>query len=87
MILGELWGWGYNGNGQLGLGSNANQTTPCRVTNLNGVIIEKVACGYAHTLVLSDEGILYAFGSNSYGNYNYNLLTLLIKCANANANA
>lgn len=27
----------------------------------------KVACGYAHTLALSDEGKLYVWGGNSYG--------------------
>lgn len=31
------------------------------------MILEKVACGYAHTLALSDEGVLYVWGSNSYG--------------------
>jgi RCC1 and BTB domain-containing protein len=64
---GEVYGWGYNGNGQLGLGTNANQPNPCRVANLNGVVIQKVVSGYAHTLLLSDDGTIYAFGSNSYG--------------------
>uniref|UniRef100_A0A8U7M189 RCC1 and BTB domain containing protein 2 n=2 Tax=Corvus TaxID=30420 RepID=A0A8U7M189_CORMO len=27
----------------------------------------EVACGYAHTLVLTDEGQIYAWGANSYG--------------------
>ena len=27
----------------------------------------QVVCGYAHTLVLTDEGALYAWGANSYG--------------------
>ena len=26
-----------------------------------------VVCGYAHTLAVSDEGALYAWGANSYG--------------------
>ncbi|XP_054159354.1 RCC1 and BTB domain-containing protein 2-like isoform X2 [Oppia nitens] len=64
---GEVFSWGYNGNGQLGLGTNANQPNPMRVTNLNGVVIQKVVCGNAHTLLLSDDGTIYAFGSNSYG--------------------
>lgn len=62
-----VFGWGYNGNGQLGLGNNVNQTSPCRVTNLQGVVIQKVVCGYAHTMALSDEGVLYTWGANSYG--------------------
>uniref|UniRef100_A0A2R5L7B3 Putative alpha-tubulin suppressor n=1 Tax=Ornithodoros turicata TaxID=34597 RepID=A0A2R5L7B3_9ACAR len=64
---GEVYGWGYNGNGQLGLGNNVNQTTPCKVTSLQGVVIDKVVCGYAHTMALSDEGALYSWGANSYG--------------------
>lgn len=64
---GDVFGWGYNGNGQLGLGNNVNQPNPCRVSGLQGVFITQVACGYAHTLALSDEGELYSWGANSYG--------------------
>lgn len=27
----------------------------------------QVACGYAHTLALTDEGFVYSWGANSYG--------------------
>uniref|UniRef100_A0A8C6URZ7 Regulator of chromosome condensation (RCC1) and BTB (POZ) domain containing protein 2 n=2 Tax=Neogobius melanostomus TaxID=47308 RepID=A0A8C6URZ7_9GOBI len=64
---GEIYGWGYNCNGQLGLGNNGNQQTPCRIAALQGVGIVQVACGYAHTLALTDEGLVYAWGANSYG--------------------
>lgn len=64
---GELFGWGYNGNGQLGLGNTINQLTPYRVSALSNFVVVKVACGYAHTLALTDEGHLYAWGANSYG--------------------
>uniref|UniRef100_A0AAQ4RKY3 RCC1 and BTB domain containing protein 2 n=1 Tax=Gasterosteus aculeatus aculeatus TaxID=481459 RepID=A0AAQ4RKY3_GASAC len=64
---GEIYGWGYNCNGQLGLGNNGNQQTPCRIAALQGINIVQVACGYAHTLALTDEGMVYAWGANSYG--------------------
>jgi len=64
---GEVYGWGYNGNGQLGLGNNINQLNPQRVTALQGVVVTSVVCGYAHTLAVTDEGGLYAWGANSYG--------------------
>ncbi|XP_028903699.1 RCC1 and BTB domain-containing protein 2 isoform X2 [Ornithorhynchus anatinus] len=64
---GEVYVWGYNGNGQLGLGSSGNQPTPCRIAALQGIRVQRVTCGYAHTLVLTDEGQLYAWGANSYG--------------------
>nr|KAF6428368.1 RCC1 and BTB domain containing protein 2 [Rousettus aegyptiacus] len=64
---GEVYVWGYNGNGQLGIGSNGNQSTPCRIAALQGIRVQRVACGYAHTLVLTDEGQVYVWGANSYG--------------------
>ncbi|TGZ51677.1 RCC1 and BTB domain-containing protein 1-like [Temnothorax longispinosus] len=64
---GEVYGWGYNGVGQLGIGNYVNQMTPSRVGSLIGTVIVKVACGYAHTLALTDEGKLYVWGGNSYG--------------------
>ncbi|CAG5128531.1 unnamed protein product [Candidula unifasciata] len=67
MDNGEVYGWGYNGNGQLGIGNNVNQPNPCRVHLLQGVVINQVVCGYAHTLALSDEGIMFSWGANSYG--------------------
>ncbi|KAM8974940.1 RCC1 and BTB domain-containing protein 2 [Pelodytes ibericus] len=64
---GEVYAWGYNGNGQLGLGSSGNQPTPCRIAALQGIRVEQVVCGYAHTLALTDEGGMYGWGANSYG--------------------
>ncbi|XP_053563999.1 RCC1 and BTB domain-containing protein 2 isoform X2 [Bombina bombina] len=64
---GEVYAWGYNGNGQLGLGSSGNQPTPCRIAALQGIRVEQIVCGYAHTLALTDEGGMYAWGANSYG--------------------
>ncbi|XP_023695221.1 RCC1 and BTB domain-containing protein 2 isoform X3 [Paramormyrops kingsleyae] len=64
---GEAYSWGYNCNGQLGLGNNGNQQTPCRIAALQGINVVQIACGYAHTLALTDEGLIYAWGANSYG--------------------
>ncbi|XP_077578799.1 RCC1 and BTB domain-containing protein 2 isoform X2 [Stigmatopora nigra] len=80
---GEIYGWGYNCNGQLGLGNTGNQQTPCRVAALQGVKVVQVACGYAHTLALTDDGYIYTWGANSYGQLgtgsknNYSLATLI----------
>lgn len=30
-------------------------------------MVIQIACGYAHTLALTDEGLIYAWGANSYG--------------------
>ncbi|KAK3601331.1 hypothetical protein CHS0354_011933 [Potamilus streckersoni] len=67
MDNGEVYGWGYNGNGQLGVGNNVNSPNPCKVQMQNGIIVSQIVCGYAHTLALTDEGALYSWGANSYG--------------------
>uniref|UniRef100_A0A9J7Y016 Regulator of chromosome condensation (RCC1) and BTB (POZ) domain containing protein 1 n=1 Tax=Cyprinus carpio carpio TaxID=630221 RepID=A0A9J7Y016_CYPCA len=63
----QVYGWGYNGNGQLGLGNNGNQLTPSRLIGLQGLCVLQIASGYAHSLALTDEGLLYAWGANTYG--------------------
>uniref|UniRef100_A0A665UZ49 BTB domain-containing protein n=1 Tax=Echeneis naucrates TaxID=173247 RepID=A0A665UZ49_ECHNA len=63
----KVYGWGYNGNGQLGLGNNGNQLTPCRLAALQGLCVQQIVSGYAHSLALTDEGLLYAWGANTYG--------------------
>ncbi|KAL5005406.1 hypothetical protein ScPMuIL_018862 [Solemya velum] len=85
MENGELYGWGYNGNGQLGLGNNVNQPNPCKVQALQGIYVCQIACGYAHTLVLSDEGSLYSWGANSYGQLGTGNKANLVTPAKVNA--
>uniref|UniRef100_A0A671MRB4 BTB domain-containing protein n=1 Tax=Sinocyclocheilus anshuiensis TaxID=1608454 RepID=A0A671MRB4_9TELE len=74
-LEGEVYGWGYNGNGQLGLGNNGNQLTPCRLIALQGFCVVQVRnrrsamfLDYYKTChSLTDEGLLYAWGANTYG--------------------
>ncbi|XP_026673021.1 RCC1 and BTB domain-containing protein 1 [Ceratina calcarata] len=64
---GEVYGWGQNNFGQLGIGNYVNQGSPCKVTSLIGVTIEKIACGCTHVLALSNKGNLYVWGANNSG--------------------
>uniref|UniRef100_A0A3Q3VJX2 BTB domain-containing protein n=1 Tax=Mola mola TaxID=94237 RepID=A0A3Q3VJX2_MOLML len=64
---GEIYGWGDNSTGQLGFGNNRNRCAPCRVAALQGVSVIQVACGSSHTLALTDEGSVYTWGANQYG--------------------
>ena len=43
---------------------------------VQGVVVTSVVCGYAHTLAVTDEGSLYAWGANSYGQVEW-LLSIL----------
>jgi alpha-tubulin suppressor-like RCC1 family protein len=63
---GNVYAWGSNNSGQLGFGSSKKYHLLRRVEFRN-IIIKKIKCGKDHSLVLSTEGDIYAFGKNKYG--------------------
>ena len=66
---GTLWAWGRNYEGQLGDGTNIDRNTPVKVMKdgaaFTGVIA--VVAGARHTVVLKNDGTLWAWGRNNYG--------------------
>lgn len=64
---GRLFTWGWGVHGQLGHGNTEAQRQPTLVKALLGVVVRHASAGYAHTVVLSAEGYVYAFGCNLYG--------------------
>ena len=68
---GTLYAWGANGDGQLGIGSNDDHTIPYQVHGpddvgyLTGII--EVAAGQYFSLALRDDGTVWAWGRNFYG--------------------
>ncbi|XP_053987652.1 uncharacterized protein LOC128881032 [Hylaeus volcanicus] len=64
---GRVFTWGWGVHGQLGHGNTDEKDTPTLVTSLLGVFIRSISAGHAHTLALSAEGIVYAFGCNVFG--------------------
>lgn len=64
--LGRVYAMGGNALGQLGCGSKTGARFPVRVRSLEGVFMEKVACGN-HTAGLSDKGELYLWGTGPFG--------------------
>jgi alpha-tubulin suppressor-like RCC1 family protein len=66
---GTVWAWGYNGGGELGNGpSQTNQFSnvpPTQVQSLAGVTA--IAAGENHVLTLKDDGTVWAWGNNAYG--------------------
>jgi len=61
---GVLWAWGWGLFGQLGLGDVANRLAPARVggQEVFGSPVLVAACGYYHTLAVTEDGSLYSFG-------------------------
>ncbi len=63
---GQIWAWGLNEDGQLGLGDQNDRKQPEQVTSIAGRNIRKIACGTAHSLLLSDRDV-FSFGCGSFG--------------------
>ena len=65
---GTVWAWGDNASGQLGIGSSGRDMfipTPVRVPTLDN--IKAISAGGFHSLVLHNDGTVWAFGSNGVG--------------------
>ena len=67
---GELYTWGDNEYGQLGDGNSGYgvvSTTPKKVTLASGVKPTQIACGFTYSMAIGDDGNLYTWGWNNYG--------------------
>ena len=65
---GSLWSWGYNGYGQLGDGSTNRRGTPLVIAQASATTkYKEVATGYYHSMALTEDGRLFAWGRNNYG--------------------
>jgi len=64
---GTVWAWGSNYYGQLG-NNTAGQglaLTPAQVQNLNNMTA--IAAGAGHVIALKNDGTVWSWGSNNYG--------------------
>nr|CAG4717260.1 unnamed protein product [Naegleria fowleri] len=70
---GQLLTFGRGEDGQLGFGDKSNRATPTRVKGvLDDYKIVDVACGLWHTMALTEEGYLFTWGNNTYGQCGHN---------------
>jgi len=72
--VGTLWAWGHNTDGQLGNGPDLDDCNSPTKVNGNGdlgltTFIKYVSAGRSgkHSLAVDDEGYVYAFGRNDFG--------------------
>jgi len=82
---GRLFTWGEGSQGNLGHGDNTTYPSPKEVV-LKDVKFVKVACGNQYTIALTDTGIFYSMGHNSYaqlGIGSYTITNVPTKVANA----
>ncbi|XP_071451765.1 protein RCC2 homolog [Hetaerina americana] len=64
---GRLLSWGRNEKGQLGHGDAIRRDTPEEIVALKDEVIVNAACGRNHTLLLTDQGVVYGCGDNKMG--------------------
>jgi len=68
---GTVWAWGYNKYGQLGNNTTVTTEMPTQVLgkDANGFLtdIQMIASGTNHVLALKNDGTVWAWGYNNYG--------------------
>ena len=67
---GQLFAWGNNEFGQLGDGTGFHRLTPVAVVMsgaLAGKTVSAIAAGYHHSLALTSDGLVFAWGENFRG--------------------
>jgi alpha-tubulin suppressor-like RCC1 family protein len=67
---GTAWSWGDNTYGQLGDGTNDAQNKPVQVKG-NLATVKSIAAGAYHTLAIDQDGIVWAWGDNYFGELGY----------------
>jgi alpha-tubulin suppressor-like RCC1 family protein len=63
---GEVFMWGYNNAGQLGVGAGIFGVTTPRKTEIPEFVTD-LACGFYHSLALTQSGNVYSWGTNKFG--------------------
>ncbi len=65
---GNVWTWGSNRNGQLGDGTTEYKSKPVAVSKETGLVkVTQIAAGVYHTVALDDEGNVWTWGDNYFG--------------------
>ncbi len=68
---GAVYCWGWDGHGQLGNNSTISAAVPTQVVGVGGTGylsgFTKVTAGYAHSCGLKNDGTVFCWGNNQYG--------------------
>ena len=62
-----MFSWGANSVGQLGLGDRQDRKAPALVDALWALPVVQLAAGDGHSLALTTNGHMFAWGSNDSG--------------------
>ncbi|MGX7671088.1 RCC1-like domain-containing protein [Plantactinospora sp. DSM 117369] len=64
---GKAYAWGSNSDGQLGTGDTSDRDSPTQVLMPSGTTTVAVAGGAGHSLALTSDGRVFAWGRNNSG--------------------
>jgi alpha-tubulin suppressor-like RCC1 family protein len=65
---GNVWAWGLNSEGEVGIQPTPSATDQLTPVQCKGVgRIAAVSAGYYHSLALGDDGTVWGWGSDTYG--------------------
>lgn len=64
---GTVWAWGRNDYGQLGNTLKSESNTPIQVEETGFTNVSKIAAGWHHNIALKNDGSLWTWGWNYYG--------------------
>ncbi|KAM4854482.1 putative E3 ubiquitin-protein ligase HERC6 [Thomomys bottae] len=73
-LSGTCFGWGSNKSGQLALTRkkfNVQSYKPVSVGALKTLDVTYISCGHEHTAVLTQDGRVFTFGDNGFGQLGY----------------
>jgi alpha-tubulin suppressor-like RCC1 family protein len=76
---GDCCMWGSNTNGQLGNNTKINENKPKLIITLIREKIVRICCGSNHSVVLTENNELYAFGNDFHGKVGLKRLKSSIK--------
>ncbi|MFO0477358.1 MAG: T9SS type A sorting domain-containing protein [Bacteroidota bacterium] len=71
---GTVWTWGQNLYGQLGNGNTTDSNVPVQVSGLTGITSAVAATGAFHVHALKNDGTVWSWGRNTYGNLGNNTI-------------
>lgn len=66
-VRSQVFAWGCNTSGQLGLGDVQTRHVPALVDALWALPVVQLAAGDSHSLALTSNGYMFAWGSNKHG--------------------
>ncbi|XP_021683072.2 ultraviolet-B receptor UVR8 isoform X2 [Hevea brasiliensis] len=64
---GRLYGWGWNKFGQVGVGDNVDHCSPVQVKFPNEQKVIQIACGWRHTLAVTEQQNVFSWGRGTNG--------------------